>query len=153
MWIERLRLENFKGFDHFDLTLDRQLTVLAGVNGAGKTSVLDGLAVAMGTWFLGFDDMPQRSIAPGEVRVEEHVVRAQRSSLRSFERQYPVSVEAHGEVGAAGVFWKRTKKSDAGKTTRVDAGQLVPETESPAASPAAPTARIPPHPLTLGRSE
>lgn len=125
MWIKRLRLRNFKGFDSFEIELHRQLTVIAGVNGAGKTSVLDGLAVAMGAWFLGFDDAPARSISMNEVRVAEHVAQAQGATQRTFERQYPVEVEADGALDAAGLYWKRAKRSDSGTTTRTDAGQLT----------------------------
>lgn len=120
MWIERLRLHNFKGFADLQLDLDRQLTVLAGVNGVGKTSILDGLAVALGTWFLGFDGLSQRTIALSEVRLA-----TTEGAHPNVERQYPVTVEAHGELGAAGLYWSRSKNSDGGTTTRADASQLI----------------------------
>lgn len=47
MWIRRLTLTNYRGFEHLDLDLDRPLTVLVGVNGAGKSSVLDAIATAV----------------------------------------------------------------------------------------------------------
>ena len=50
MRIDRLELRNFKKFTAFDLDLHRQFTLLIGENGAGKTSVLDALAVALGVW-------------------------------------------------------------------------------------------------------
>lgn len=45
MWIRRLTLTNFRGFASLDLDLDRPLTVLVGVNGSGKSSVLRALAI------------------------------------------------------------------------------------------------------------
>ena len=39
-------MENFRGFEDETIDLDRPLTVLVGVNGAGKSSVLDGVAIA-----------------------------------------------------------------------------------------------------------
>ena len=42
-----LRLRNFKGIAELDLTLDESLTLLAGVNGSGKTSVLQALLAAV----------------------------------------------------------------------------------------------------------
>ncbi|MEZ4408545.1 MAG: AAA family ATPase [Polyangiales bacterium] len=53
MWVKRLRLENFRGFASLDLDLDRPLTVLVGVNGSGKTSVLRAIASAQG-WIPSF---------------------------------------------------------------------------------------------------
>ncbi|MFO0756698.1 MAG: AAA family ATPase [Byssovorax sp.] len=41
--ITALTLENFRGFTSARLPLDRPLTVLVGINGAGKTSALDAL--------------------------------------------------------------------------------------------------------------
>ena len=46
-----LKLRNFKGIAELDLTLDESLTLLAGVNGVGKTSVLQALLAAVTvTW-------------------------------------------------------------------------------------------------------
>ena len=42
-----LRLRNFKGIADLDLTLDESLTLLAGVNGVGKTSVIQALLAAV----------------------------------------------------------------------------------------------------------
>ena len=42
-----LKLRNFKGIAELDLELDESLTLLAGVNGAGKTSVLQALLAAV----------------------------------------------------------------------------------------------------------
>jgi predicted ATP-binding protein involved in virulence len=40
MLLSRLKLENYRGFAKLDLYFDPKVTVLVGVNGAGKTSVL-----------------------------------------------------------------------------------------------------------------
>ena len=42
-----LKLRNFKGIADLELTLDESLTLLAGVNGVGKTSVLQALLAAV----------------------------------------------------------------------------------------------------------
>ena len=42
-----LKLRNFKGIAELDLTLDESLTLLAGVNGVGKTSVIQALLAAV----------------------------------------------------------------------------------------------------------
>lgn len=43
--IRSLRMVNFRGFEDETIDLDRPLTVLVGVNGAGKSSVLDAVAI------------------------------------------------------------------------------------------------------------
>ena len=44
MRIEKLVLENFRGFRSSSLCFDKKLTVFSGVNGAGKTNLLDTMA-------------------------------------------------------------------------------------------------------------
>lgn len=48
MKIEELHLQHFRRFDDFRLTFHEQATVLVARNGAGKSSILDGLAIALG---------------------------------------------------------------------------------------------------------
>ena len=51
--VKSLKLRNFKGVAELDLEFDESLTLLAGVNGAGKTSVLQALLAAVThTWRL-----------------------------------------------------------------------------------------------------
>ena len=49
--LKSLKLRNFKGIAELDLVLDESLTLLAGVNGVGKTSVIQALIAAVThTW-------------------------------------------------------------------------------------------------------
>lgn len=45
MWLEELQLTDFRGFRHLTLDLRRQLTVVIGVNGAGKSSVVRAIEI------------------------------------------------------------------------------------------------------------
>jgi predicted ATP-binding protein involved in virulence len=45
MKLESLHLKNFRCFSDLSITFDKQLTVFVGKNGAGKTAVLDALAI------------------------------------------------------------------------------------------------------------
>ena len=45
MKLINMRLENFRCFNDLEVTFDPKLTVFVGVNGAGKTAVLDAVAV------------------------------------------------------------------------------------------------------------
>src|SRR5271154_297525 len=70
MRIDRLTVENFKGFERREFSFHPQMNLLVGVNGAGKTSVLDALAVAVGGWFLGLRVDDTRHIRIHEVRLK-----------------------------------------------------------------------------------
>ena len=43
--VKKLKLENFRGFEQLELEFHQELTVLIGDNGAGKTAILDCLAI------------------------------------------------------------------------------------------------------------
>ncbi|MFO0589206.1 MAG: AAA family ATPase [Polyangiaceae bacterium] len=47
MRIQRLTLQDYRGFAHLDLEFAPRVTALVGVNGAGKTSILDSIAVML----------------------------------------------------------------------------------------------------------
>jgi predicted ATP-binding protein involved in virulence len=51
MRVSSLQLTNFRGFADATIDFDPQLTVLVGVNGAGKSSVLDALSVLLAKAF------------------------------------------------------------------------------------------------------
>jgi len=63
MYVKELQLSNFRGFESLTLQFHEQLTVLVGVNGSGKTSVLDAVVRAMPRAQGGSE-----RIAPLEVR-------------------------------------------------------------------------------------
>ena len=52
MKIRSLTLKNYRGFEEATLDLDRPLTVLFGVNGSGKSSVLMACACALSPIFV-----------------------------------------------------------------------------------------------------
>ncbi|MDO8845442.1 AAA family ATPase [Methylicorpusculum sp.] len=46
MKLKSLGLTNFRGFDRLDIDFDDRMTVIAGVNGVGKSTILQAIAVA-----------------------------------------------------------------------------------------------------------
>jgi len=118
MRIDHLSLENFKGFKKSDFQFpstpgqNGSFHLIIGNNGTGKTSLLEALAVAMGSWLLGIPDYDSRHILKEDVRFETHEING---AIR-LERQYPVLVEAKGVVGGDPIQWKRSLGSDNGRT-------------------------------------
>ncbi|MGL6136833.1 MAG: AAA family ATPase, partial [Planktothrix sp.] len=45
MYIDELHLKNFRGFKELTLKFPRNLAVIIGVNGSGKSSILDAIAI------------------------------------------------------------------------------------------------------------
>ncbi len=57
MKIQRIEIHNFRGFKHFACDLTNPC-LIAGNQGSGKTSLMEALAIAAGSLFLGFSDIP-----------------------------------------------------------------------------------------------
>lgn len=78
MRLRRLTLKDFRGFAELDLEFPEsaQTTVLVGINGAGKTSILDAIVIAL-TWGLkeGVRDFRAIPVAPHDIRGDQTTAR------------------------------------------------------------------------------
>lgn len=117
MRIDRLLVENFKGFASRELSFHPRFNLVVGENGTGKTSVLDALSVAAGSWFLGLRGYDTRHIRLEDVRLQCFLS----SAGANWERQYPCAVQAYGLVQNDSISWRRTLNTPDGRTTYVDA--------------------------------
>lgn len=88
---ENLEIENFRNYERFSLDFHERLTVLTGVNGAGKTAVLEALKVILSVpvGVFGYQ-------AVGIKRDDAHLAPQLGNSSRvsQVEPHYPVSIKA-----------------------------------------------------------
>ena len=69
--LNSLALKNFRCFEQLSIDFHPQLTLLVAENGAGKTSVLDAIAVAFGPFVGAFDDGIGPAFLPTDIRVRQ----------------------------------------------------------------------------------
>lgn len=70
MKVRKLVLQDFRGFRRLELTLEPDITVLVGVNGAGKSSVLDTLSTLLAQVSRQVTrETSQGGVSPSDVRV------------------------------------------------------------------------------------
>ncbi|HQU43324.1 MAG TPA: AAA family ATPase [Pirellulales bacterium] len=121
MRIDSIHLRNFKCFEDREFALAPRFNLVIGDNATGKTTILDGLAVALGTLLLDFPRPARsRSIFHDEVRLRFF----SHGDTLTSERQFPVTVSCQGEVASQRVNWSRELTTTDGKTTRQNAEAL-----------------------------
>jgi predicted ATP-binding protein involved in virulence len=126
MRINRLVLQNFRCFERLELELDERMTLLVGTNGAGKTAVLDGLAIALGAWLSGTSQVAHedRTIKGPDARL----VRQESAGLATSNPTFPVRVEADGRIDLESLtvpsHWVRELRRVGGRTTTSHADEL-----------------------------
>ena len=47
MYIKNIKLHNFRGIKDLSINFDKNINVIVGVNGIGKTSILDACAIVL----------------------------------------------------------------------------------------------------------
>lgn len=116
MNITKLTLKNFRNIEEGTFKLDPNFTVIIGVNGKGKSSILLGLRVACGAFFLGISEVKKRHIIESDIRLKD---------LGKFlVPQKPVKIEAEGYFEGKindTIIWKRQILEDSKSTTSSDA--------------------------------
>lgn len=117
MRIDQLQLSNFKCFESREFVFHPQFNLIVGSNGSGKTSVLDALAVAAGSWLLGMRGADSRHIRANELRL----CGFQNGSDFNWEPQFPCEVAASGLVQGKAMTWKRGVLGPKGRTTQTGA--------------------------------
>lgn len=121
MHLTQISLSQFRAFEHAEIALHPAFNVLVGINGTGKSTVLEALRIALGSLFLELDKIEDKIISPS---ILDEQVR-----LHQLERQYPVEISATAQfdtpLSGEAVTWTLTKERAGGRTTRKGAKAMA----------------------------
>lgn len=117
MRLDRFRISNFKGFIDREFVLHPEFNLVVGENGTGKTTLLEALSVAAGSWLLGISGYDKRHLRNDDVRL----VGFETADGVKWEQQFPCVVEGAGLLLGETISWKRSLSSAQGRTTTGDA--------------------------------
>lgn len=124
MRINRLCLQNFRCYDQLEIDFNKNMTVIVGENGKGKTAILDALAISL-TPYLNVFGAKGRNMAEKDVRKIKDVGCGDALRILRMKSKYPVTIEVEGtDSMGKDIVWKRELKSSRGRTTSVNARKL-----------------------------
>lgn len=124
MYISKLRLQNYRCYDDFEMDFNKELTVIVAENGKGKTAILDAVAIALGPYLACFDGGKANQISDTDVRQTKDTAGATLAHVLRMKSQYPVVISAEGTVNGEKITWKRELKAAKGRTTIQNAKAL-----------------------------
>ena len=122
MKLKKVKIINYRCFKEAEIDFDEHTTLIVGKNGAGKTAILDAVAVAISTFLLGIDVRVSRSISKDDARYEFHDL----DGTVDPQHQFPVNIESIGDIlDNYNVKWVRSLNSESGNTTVKEARELT----------------------------
>lgn len=121
MFLKKIKLHNFRGFSDMELDFHKELTLIVGVNGSGKTSILEGIAIAMSSLFVKMDGLVARKIDKEQAHLKSYTL----GSSQDVQAQYPVIVEGTALIENKEILWSRSLNSSKGQTSYADAKDII----------------------------
>lgn len=119
MKLSRITIENFRAVKKLELPLDPQLTVLVGDNAAGKTTILDAIAVGLGAVLTHLPEIGGIGFSTNDLRQElatlDGSFKRDDSLLKAMNKAPYTRITLES---LDGVSWDRTKKRDQTKRTK-----------------------------------
>lgn len=122
MRIKELKIKNFRCYEDVEIKLNSNYTVLIGINGAGKTTILDAISIALGGYVSVFDGMGIYGIN----RNDSHYKMYEIGSAIDRQHQFPVGIYAECDFNnKKNVSWVRTLNGEKGRTSSIRAKEII----------------------------
>lgn len=121
MKIKEIKIRNFRCYENVEIKLNPEYTVLIGINGAGKTTILDAISIALGGYISTFDGMGTYGIDKNDSHYKMYEI----GSSIEREHQFPVGIYAECEIDKKQISWIRGLNGEKGRTTNTGAKEII----------------------------
>lgn len=121
MFLNSIRLQNFRCFSELEIDFSERLTVIVGNNGAGKSTILEAATIAAGTLTSAMDGLTNYGIKKSDAHYKCFEV----GSVIDVQPQFPVEISAEGIVDGKLVQWSRILNSAKGRGGLASAKELT----------------------------
>lgn len=121
MLISSMNIKNFRCFNNIDIAFHDKCTILIGSNGSGKSSILDALAIGLGSYIAALDIIVHNTIR----KEDAHYKMYELGSIINRDAQYPVALSYNAKFRKKNIFWKRSLNSKDSRATTVDARMIT----------------------------
>jgi predicted ATP-binding protein involved in virulence len=121
--VENIWFKDYRGFKDEKIEFNNKLTVLIGKNGSGKTSILEGIAVGIGAFLNGIDDVTDSK------NINKEDIRFSIEDTEEMPVRYdfpPTIVNLKTKFIGQSIEWSRTKASlEGGRTSTKDSNVIT----------------------------
>lgn len=123
MYLESIKLHNFRCFSDLEVDFNKQLNVIVGSNGAGKSAILEAASIAAGTFTSALDGISNYGIRRSDARYQYYEM----GGTVDSQAQFPVSISAKGKMNESNneISWTRSLNSSKGRGGFAGARQLT----------------------------
>ena len=126
--IKKINVHNFRCFKDLEIIFPKQYAVLIGINGAGKSSILDTISIALGSFLAGCD-IKSSNLHKSDARFviyEQKDANRLDMSIPHREAQYPVRISVEMQLpNGDEISWSRALNSELGRTTVGEARPIM----------------------------
>lgn len=120
MLINSLSIKNFRCFEELTVSLNERYTILVGSNGSGKSTILDAVAISLGSYISAFK-LKGNTINKTDVHYKMYA----QGSVVNSEPQFPAEIKVSAKYNEELVTWKRALNSINGRTIIGDAKNII----------------------------
>lgn len=117
MYLEKISLKNYKAIKDLEIDFQPRMNLLVGDNGSGKTSVLDGIAVALSGLFVNVEGVRVKNIAKEDVHI---VVSTAGDNSKTVSYCEPVLAGCRLKTDRCDYTWNRIKEQASSTQTKID---------------------------------